>query len=150
MLTVSVDRMRNYRLLLFLSCTAFLVTWLPHLLSSLLRAPQPFSDLSLLCLSSGLLAAPIIYPGQVGLVPSSSPAWQSECVSQNNEVQQLIKKLWTLYCTRKPKVEENLELGIIDVEGGRRKEEEAVENNEWWVIIRLQVRINYNSHTNMS
>ena len=56
-------------------------------------------------------------------------------------MQQIIKKLCTLYCTRKPKVEENLELGIIDVEDGKRKDEEAVENNEWWVIIRLQVRI---------
>ena len=112
--------MRNYRLILFLSCTAFLLTWLPHLLSSLLRAPQLFSDISLVCLSSGLLTAPIIYPGQ------------------NNEVQQVIKKLCTLYCARKPKVEENLELGIIEVEEGKRREEE--ENNEWWVIIRLQVR----------
>ena len=65
-LPISSHRMRNYRLLLFLSCTAFLLTWLPHLLCSLLRAPQPLSDLSLLCLSSGLLTAPIIYPGQVG------------------------------------------------------------------------------------
>ena len=38
-------------------------------------------------------------------------------------------------------MEENLELGIIGVEDGKRKDEEAVENNEWWVIIRLQVRI---------
>ena len=49
----------------------------------------------------------------------------------------MIKKLCTLYCARKPKVEENLELGIIEVEEGKRREEE---NNEWWVIIRLQVR----------
>ena len=80
-LPISSHRMRNYRLLLFLSCTAFLLTWLPHLLCSLLRAPQPLSDLSLLCLSSGLLTAPIIYPGQVGRVPSSSPARQSQCLS---------------------------------------------------------------------
>ena len=56
-------------------------------------------------------------------------------------MQQIIKKLCTLYCTRKPKVEENLELGIIGLEEGKRKDEETVENNEWWVIIRLQVRI---------
>ena len=51
-----------------------------------------------------------------------------------------MKKLCTLYCTRKPKVEENPELGIIGLEDGIRKDEEA-ENNEWWIIIKLQVRI---------
>ena len=68
-LAISSHRMRNYRLILFLSCSVFLLTWLPHLLSSLLRAPQPFSDISLVCLSSGLLATPFIYPGQVKCQP---------------------------------------------------------------------------------
>ena len=53
-----------------------------------------------------------------------------------------MKKLCTLYCTRKPKAEENMEVGIIGLEDGKRKEvEESVETNEWWVIIRLQVTI---------
>ena len=65
--------------------------------------------------------------------------WSVSC--QNNEVQQIIKKLCTLYCTRKTNVEGNPELGIIGLEDGKRKDEEAVENNEWWIIIKLQVRI---------
>ena len=63
--------MRNYRWILFTTCSVFLLTWLPHMVSGLIPAETDvagLSDLSLVSLSSGLLTTPIIHPGQVSLV----------------------------------------------------------------------------------
>ena len=98
--------MRNYRWILFTTCSVFLLTWLPHLLCCLVKAGAGLVELSLVSLSSGLLTTPIVHPGQV-----RSP--QLRLVSgdyfQNKELQQVLKRI-----IRKPELE-NCELGILPI-----------------------------------
>ena len=64
--------MRNYRWILFTTCSVFLLTWLPHLLCGLVKAGAGLVELSLVSLTSGLLTTPIVHPGQVRSLPSSA------------------------------------------------------------------------------
>ena len=123
--------MRNYRWILFTTCSVFLLTWLPHLLCGLVKAEPGLVELSLVSLTSGLLTTPIVHPGQV-----RSP--QLRLVSgdyfQNKELQQVLKRI-----IRKPELE-NCELGILPIGEQPGKNEVQQENNEWWAVLRLQVR----------